>query len=173
MRRQCIDDIIMDCERSQIMTVRWCQRGWAGRPWATSLFWTGPGPAQPPKSLTFINELWARLAHPNPSLLSTGPSPLQIPHFCRPDLSLLSARPGGVTPALPQTAPLRGPTERQPLISPGLAPSLFGKPSCECQESLRSGWLASQAGTAQWVFVRLQVKAAQNQRKQGRWRRRD
>ena len=48
-------------------------------------FIDGPGPARPPKPLTFIDGPWARPAHPNPSLLSTGPGP--------PNPSLLLARP--------------------------------------------------------------------------------
>ena len=102
--------------------MRVCQRGWAGRPWARNpktphFYWLGlgrpgppqpltfidgPGPARLPKALTFIDGPWARPAHPNPSLLSTGPGP--------PNPSLLLARPltsisqarrrnPGVTPA--------------------------------------------------------------------------
>ena len=71
---------------------------------------TGPGPARPPKSLTFIDMPRAGLAHLNPSLLLTGPGP-QTPHFYWPDPSLLSARPGGVTPALPQPALLSRPCD--------------------------------------------------------------
>ena len=129
--------------------VRVCQIGWVRQPWARnpktphfywlglrrpgppnfSLLSTGPGPARPPKSLTFIDGPWASPAHLNPSLSSTGPWASASPHFYWPDPSLLSARPGGVTPALPQPALPRGPPERPPPISPGLGPSLFGKPS--------------------------------------------
>ena len=105
--------------------VRVCQIGWAGRPWARNpktphFYWLGLGRPGPP----------------NPSLLSTGPGPArptQIPHFYRwgqapqtphfywPDPSLLSARPGGVTPGLHRPGLPRVPPEH---------PLLFGKPSC-------------------------------------------
>ena len=108
--------------------------------WQWKPHFEGPGPVRHSKSLTFINVPWARPAHLNPSILSTGPGP--------PNPSLLLARPSGVTPkpakppqtlALLQPALPRVPTERPPPISPGLAPSLFGKPSYALQAYSRSG----------------------------------
>ena len=139
--------------------MRVCQRGWAGRPWARNpktphFYWLGlgrpgppqsltfidgPGPARPPKALTFIDGPWARPAHPNPSLLSTGPGrpkPLtsigQTPHFYQPGQAALPRR-------YPSQRYPGTPPERPPPICPGLGPSLFGKPSCnQGQCALRS-----------------------------------
>ena len=86
------------------------------------------GPPGPPKSLTFID----------------GARAVQIPHFCWPDPSLLSARPDPVTPAAVTPRPKNVPLEQPPPISPGLEPSLFGKPSSvSCfRKALRQGrWL--------------------------------
>ena len=109
-----------------------------------SLLSTGPGPARLPKSLTFIDRAWAgpapqsrhfhrrALGPPGPPKSLTfidGAQPPQTPHFCWPDPSLLSARPGGVTSGLPQPGLPRVPPEQPLPISPGLGPSLFGKPS--------------------------------------------
>ena len=128
--------------------VRVCQIGWAGRPWARnpktphfywlglgrpsppnpSLLSTGPGPARPPKSLTFIDGPGPARPTQIPHFYRLGQASL-TPHFYWPDPSLLSARPGGVTPGLPQPGLPRMPPERPAPISPGLGPSLFGKPS--------------------------------------------
>ena len=128
--------------------MRVCQIGWAGQPWARNpktphFYWLGLGRPGPPQALTLSMGLgWPGLC--NPSLLSAGPwpaQPIQIPHFYRrgpasstphfywPDPSLLSARPDPVTPAAVTPRPKNTPTEQPPPISPGLAPSLFGKPS--------------------------------------------
>ena len=106
--------------------MRVCQIGWAGQPWARnpktphfywlglgrpshpnpSLLSTGPGPARPPKFLTFINGPWASPAHPNPSLLSTGLDP--------PNPSLLLARPlASISQARPRNPSRRNPTAKK------------------------------------------------------------
>ena len=113
-----------------------------------------PGPPKP----SLLSTGLGRPGPPNPSLLSTGPGP-QIPHFYRralgqpgPAKSLTfidRARPPkpltsiGQTPhfyqpgqaALPQPGLRRRPPEQPPPIFPGLAPSLFGKPSHDFSRS--------------------------------------
>ena len=97
-------------------TPHFYRRARAGPAWQIPhLYRRALGPPGPPKSLTFIDGAW----------------PAQTPHFYWPDPSLLSARPGGVTPALPQPALPHAPPEQPPPIALGLAPSLFGKPSCD------------------------------------------
>ena len=142
------------CDSLQIDSIdlRVCRIGWAGRPWARnpkiphfywlalgqpghpkpSLLSTGPGPARPPKALTFIEGPGPARPSQIPHFYRWAWLP-QTPHFYWPDPSLLSARPGGVTPGLPQPGLPRMPPERPPPIFPGLAPSLFGKPSYLCR----------------------------------------
>ena len=107
--------------------MRVCQRGWAGRPWARnpktphfhwlalgqpgpptpSLLSTGPGPARPPKVLTFIDRPWASPAHLNPSLVAAGPGqPKPSLRLARPLASISQARRRnrGVTPRATGTA---------------------------------------------------------------------
>ena len=124
--------------------MRVCQIGWAGQPWARNpkthhFDWLGLGRPGPPRSTGP-----GQPRRPKPSPLSTRPGPAwptRILHFCRrgqahPSPSLLLARPhASIVQARPRNPSHHNPPNQKPCqqnghpLFPGLAPSLFDKPS--------------------------------------------
>ena len=80
------------------------------------------GRPRSPQAVTLIDESWASLAFPTPSLLSTGPGqPIN-------NSSIPSARTDLLTPAEVPPWPKKVAPERPPPTAPGLGPTLFGNP---------------------------------------------